>query len=338
MPESERSAAPTMQAIVQSTYGDADVLRVAEVDRPTVGDREVLVAVHAAAVQRGDDHLMRGSPLLLRLMGFGLRRPRRAIPGQDLAGTVEAVGAGVGSLRVGDAVFGSGHGAFAEYAVVPETALAPMPAGATFEQAAAVPHGGLAALQALRDAARVRGGQRVLVLGAAGAVGSAAVQIARSLGAEVTGVCRAAQVEQVRELGAQRVIAIDVEDFAAEGPRYDAVVDTVGWRPLGALRRALVRGGRAVMVAGGGGRWLGGMERVLFGALTSVFASRKLVPFVATPRRDDLIGLAKLVADGALTPTVERSFPLAATADAFRHLASRRTTGAIVVVPRGSAR
>ena len=241
-----------MQAIVQDEYGSADVLRLADIDRPRVGERDVLVEVHAAGLDPGVWHLMTGRPYLVRLMGFGLRRPKDRVPGQDVAGRVAAVGSGVARLRPGDEVFGTCSGAFAEYARGREDTLAPKPANLTFEQAAVVPTSAATALQALRDTAQVEAGQSVLVIGAGGGVGTFAVQIARALGAEVTGVCSAGKTELVRSLGARHVIDYSLEDFADGRQRYDVILDTAGNRSLSHLRRALAPAGTLVIIGGEG--------------------------------------------------------------------------------------
>lgn len=322
-----------MKAVVQRAYGSADVLRIEDVARPEAGDGEVLVRVRAAAVTQGDWHLMAGVPYLVRLLGFGLRRPKHPVPGQYAAGTVEAVGEGVTELRPGDEVFGSCHGAYAELSCARADVFVPKPARLSFEQAAAVPHGGLAALQALRDAGKLEPGQKVLLLGASGAVGAMAVQIAKAMGAHVTGTCRTAKVDMVRSLGADRVLDYTRERFADDTVRYDLILDMIGDVPFADYRRALVSGGRVVMVSGGRGRWLGGMERVLGAVATSAFSRRKLVPFMAQPKWADLVALTALVEDGKITPLVDQAFPLDEIVGAFRHLESGTAQVAVVVTP-----
>jgi NADPH:quinone reductase-like Zn-dependent oxidoreductase len=244
-----------MKAIVQDSYGSADVLELREVERPEVGDDDLLLSVHAAGVDPGVWHLMTGLPYLVRVMGFGLRAPRTRVRGGDVAGRVEAFGRNVKGFRAGDEVFGVCDGSFAEYASAREEKLAPKPANLTFSQAAAVPTSASTALQGLRDGGGVQAGQKVLVIGAAGGVGSFAVQIARALGAEVAGVCSPTKVDLVRSLGAERVIDYTREDFAEGGQRYDVILDTAGNRPLSRLRRALAPRGTLVIVGGeGGGR------------------------------------------------------------------------------------
>ena len=232
-----------MRAIVQDKYGGepADVLRLEEIDRPQVGDDDVLVRVHAASVHIGDWHVMTGLPYLLRVVGFGFRAPKVRIRGMDVAGTVETVGTNVTKFRADDEVFGTCDGSFAEYAATPQDTLAPKPANLTFEQAATVPTSAVAALQALRDAGELKSGQQVLVVGASGGVGLFAVQIAKAFGAEVTGVCSTAKVDMVRSLGADHVIDYTREDFTRHGPQYDLILDMGGNRSLSQLRRALRR-------------------------------------------------------------------------------------------------
>jgi NADPH:quinone reductase-like Zn-dependent oxidoreductase len=324
----------TMQSVVQDRYGSEPegVLRMAEVDRPTVGNDEVLVRVHAASIDRGTWHIMAGLPYPIRLAGFGLRRPKYANPGRNLAGTVEAVGSGVTAFRAGDEVFGMATSTFAQYVAAPTARLAPKPANLTFEEAAAVPVSGCTALQAVRDHGRVRAGDRVLIVGASGGVGTFAVQIAKSFGAEVTGVCSTSKVDTVRALGADHVIDHTREDFAAAGPRYDVILDTGGNAPLSSLRRALAPRGRLVIVGGETtGRLLGGSGRQIRAKLLSPFLAQELGTFIATEKAADLVALRKLIEAGAVTPVIDRSYPLAETAQAIRHLLSGRTRGKIVV-------
>jgi NADPH:quinone reductase-like Zn-dependent oxidoreductase len=322
-----------MQAIVQDTYGSADVLELQEIERPTAGDGEVLVRVAAAGVDRGAWHLMTGVPYLMRVIGFGLRAPKTAVPGSHLAGRVEAVGPNVTGFRPGDEVYGTGKGAFAEYACAREDRLAPKPAGLTFEQAAVVPYGGFAALQALRDHGRVAADQNVLIIGASGAVGSTAVQLAKAFGAEVTGVCSTAKVDMVRALGADHVLDYthgDV-DFAEPAGRYHLILDIGGDTALARLRRALTPKGTLVIVGGEGGR-VTGIGRQARAHLLSPFVGQKLGTFVARENADDLLVLNGLVEDGKLTPVIDRAFPLAEAPDAVRHLEAGRARGHIALV------
>ena len=334
VPPPVRPGGQTMTSIVQDRYGPApeDVLRLQEIDRPTVGDDEVLVRVHAASVDRGTWHIMAGLPYPIRLAGFGLHRPKYTNPGRSLAGTVETVGAAVTGFRPGEAVFGVGDATFAEYAVARPDELATKPANTTFDQAAAVPVSGLTALQAVRDHGRVQADRRVLIIGASGGVGSFAVQIAKSSGAEVTGVCSTAKVDAVRALGADHVIDHTQED-AADGPhRYDVVLDIGGNRRLSQLRRTLTPRGRLVIVGGEtDGRWLGGIDRQIRATLLSPFIGQRLGTFVASENATDLGALRELIEAGTVTPAIDRTYPLADVAAAIRHLLHGQARGKLVV-------
>ena len=319
-----------MRAIVQSAYGDTDVLGLREIDRPVPRDDEVLVRVCAAGVGPDVWHVMAGVPYMVRL-AFGLRRPRRPIPGWDAAGVVEAVGAKVTRFAPGDEVFGSCQGSFAEYARAKPDKLAPKPADLTFEQAAAVPVSGVTALQALRDKGRLRAGQRVLVIGASGGVGTFAVQLGTAYGAHVVGVCGPAGTELVRSLGATDVIDYTREEITDRPGRYDVIVDAAGNRRLSVLRRMLAPRGTLVIVGGeGGGRWLG-VGRPLRAALLSLFLRQRLGTFVAVTRHADLVALKELAEQGKLTPVVDRSYPLAAAAAAVGHLKEGHPQGKVVL-------
>jgi NADPH:quinone reductase-like Zn-dependent oxidoreductase len=324
----------TMTSVVQDRYGPApeDVLRVAQIDRPTITDDDVLVRVHAASVDRGTWHIMAGLPYPIRLAGFGLRRPKYTNPGRSLAGTVEAVGAAVTGFAVGEAVFGVGDATFAEYARARPDKLAAKPANLTFDQAAAVPVSGLTALQAVRDHGRIQAGDQVLVIGASGGVGSFAVQIAKALGAEVTGVCSTAKVDSVRALGADHVIDYTREDATDGRHRYDVVLDTGGNGRLSRLRRALTPRGRLVIVGGEtDGRWLGGSDRQIRATLLSAFIGQKLGTFVASENAGDLSALRELIEAGTVTPAVDRTYPLTGVAAAIRHLLDGQARGKLVV-------
>jgi NADPH:quinone reductase-like Zn-dependent oxidoreductase len=326
----------TMQAVVQRRYGTApeDVLRLEQIARPAVKAGEVLVRVRAASVDRGTWHLMAGQPYLMRIMGFGLRGPKTPVPGSAVAGTVEAVGQGVTGLEPGDEVFGTGQGSFAQYATARASRLAAKPARLTFEQAAAVPGSATTALQAVRDHANLRPGQHVLVIGASGGVGTFAVQIAKALGAEVTGVCSTAKTDLVRAVGADHVIDYTREDPVAGRHRYDVIIDIGGNRRLAHLRRALAPEGTLVITGGeDGGRWLGGIGRNLRAQLLSPFVSQKLTAFVARQRRADLMTLRDLADSGAITPAIDRTYPLSQAAAAVRHLAEGRARGKVVISP-----
>jgi NADPH:quinone reductase-like Zn-dependent oxidoreductase len=319
-----------MKAVVHDTYGQADVLEFRDIDRPEPRDGEVLVRVHASAVDAGVWHLMTGLPYLLRL-GFGLRRPRTQVRGMDVAGTVEAVGAKVTGFRPGDEVFGTCTGAFAEYAVTRQGRLAPKPANLTFEQAAAIPISGFTALQGLRDSGKVQAGQRVLVIGAAGGVGTYTVQLAKAFGAHVTGVCSTTKTELVRSIGADEVIDYTREDFV--GNRYDLIIDTAGGRSLSHLRRALTAKGTLVLVGGEtGGRLLGGVDRVFRAAMLSPFIGHTLRGLISTTnRRADLEVLRAFAEDGKLTPIVDRTYGLTEVPDAIRYLQAGNARGKVVI-------
>jgi NADPH:quinone reductase-like Zn-dependent oxidoreductase len=325
---------PLMRAVVQDRYGSSpeDVLRLAEIARPTIAADQVLVRVQAASVDRGTWHVMAGLPWPIRLAGFGLRRPASANPGRTLAGTVAALGADVTGLAPGDEVYGIGDATFAEYAAASSAKLAAKPADLTFAQAAAVPVSGLTALQAVRDHGRVQPGHRVLVLGASGGVGSFAVQIAKAFGAEVTGSASTAKVAMVEALGVDHVLDHDREDFAASGHRYDVVLDIGGNARLARLRRAMTRHGRLVIVGGEtDGRLLGGSGRQIRASLLSPFTRQRLGTFIASEKSADLVVLRELIEAGAVVPAVDRTYPLADTAAAIRRLLDGQARGKLVV-------
>jgi NADPH:quinone reductase-like Zn-dependent oxidoreductase len=324
----------TMRGIVQDTYGGPDVLELREIARPAPGDDEVLVRVRAAGVHRGDWHVMTGLPYLIRLVvpTLGLRRPKPPVLGMDVAGTVAAVGGNVTRFQPGDAVFGWTDGSFAEYATAPEDQLAPMPATLGFDQAGVVPISGFAALQALRDVGEVQPGQRVLVIGAAGGVGSFAVQLAKAFGAEVTGVGSTTQLDLIRSLGADQVIDYSREDVTDGTRHWDLVLDAGGHRPLSRLRRALTPRGTLVIVGSEGrGRWLGGFDRNLRAAMLSRFVGQRLRMLSSKPRQEDLRTLRELAEAGKLTPVIDRGYPLAEVPDAMRHLVAGHLRGKLVI-------
>jgi NADPH:quinone reductase-like Zn-dependent oxidoreductase len=324
----------TMKAIVQDEYGSAPegVLRLAEVARPTIGDDEILVHVRAASVDRGTWHLMAGLPYPMRVMGFGFRRPKAANPGRSVAGTVESVGKNVTEFKPGDEVYGTCDGSFAEYARARAGLLAPKPANLSFEQAAAVPVSGLAALQAVRDKAQVQTGEKVLIVGASGGVGTFAVQIAKAFGAEVTGVCSTAKVELVRSLGADHVIDYTREDFADVEHRYDAILDIGGNPRLPHLRRALTPRGRLVIVGGEtDGRWLGGFDRQIRALLLSPLVSQKLGTLMTSENAKDLMALRELVESGKIAPAIDRTYPLSETPAAIQYVQEGRARGKVVI-------
>jgi NADPH:quinone reductase-like Zn-dependent oxidoreductase len=323
-----------MLTILQDTYGaePEDILRLGEADRPAAGEDEVLVRVHAASVDRGTWHIMAGLPYPIRVAGFGVRRPKYRNPGRSLAGTVEEVGKRVTGLQRGDVVFGVGAASFAEYAAAPASKLAVKPANLTFEQAAAVPISGLTALQAVRDHGRIQPGQSVLILGASGGVGSFAVQIAKTFGAEVTGVCSPAKLDAVRALGADRVLDYTTDDIADASRRYDVILDIGGNRRLAHLRAVLAPRGRLVIVGGEtDGRWLGGTDRQIRAQLLSPFLSQKLGTFICKENADDLAVLRELIEVGKLAPAVERTYPLAEVPAAIRHMLDGLTRGKLAV-------
>ncbi|MEV0157725.1 NAD(P)-dependent alcohol dehydrogenase [Micromonospora sp. NPDC050686] len=323
-----------MKAIVQHVYGPADVLQLRDIDQPPVGDDEVLVRVRAAGVDPGVWHLMTGYPYLVRAFGFGLRRPKVPVRGVDLAGVVEAVGAAVTDLRPGDEVYGvCESGSYAEYATARRWRLAHKPANTTFEQAAAAPISGVTALQAVRDCAGVQPDQQVMVIGAAGGVGSFAVQIAKAYGATVTGVCSTGKADLVRSLGAD-VIDYTRDEIDRNGARYDVLIDTAGNRPLRLLRRALAPRGTLVLVGGenGGGPLLGGFDRAMLRApLLSMVTHQRLRNLVAKVRAADLDELRRHIESGAVTPVIDRAYPLGAAPDAIRHVAAGHGRGKTVV-------
>jgi NADPH:quinone reductase-like Zn-dependent oxidoreductase len=321
-----------MQAIVQDRYGSTDVLRFGEIDRPTIGADEVLIRVHAAGLDRGTWHFMAGMPYLFRLMGPGLRKPRNPVLGLDVAGTVVAVGADVTRFGVGAEVFGVSKGSFAEYACAREDKLAHKPANLTFDQAAVVAISGLTALQSLHDVGRVQAGQRVLIVGASGGVGTYAVQIAKACGAEVTGVCSTAKVDLVHSIGADHVIDYTRDDFATGPQRYDLILDIGGNSPLSRLRRALTPSGTLVLVGGeDGDRWTGGMDRQLRALALSPFVRQRLTMKTPKEHHADLDRLARLIEAGELTPTIDKTYTLRQVPDAMRRLETGQARGKIVI-------
>src|SRR3954454_9509798 len=335
MNATELAPTTTMTSVLQDRYGadPEDVLRVGQAARPVVGDGEVLVRVRAASVDRGTWHLMAGLAYPIRLV-FGLRRPRFANPGRALAGTVEALGAGVDEFRAGDEVFGlaPGNGTFAQYVVTRPDRLSGKPKNLSFEQAATVPVSGSTALQAVRDHGRVQAGDSVLVIGASGGVGSFAVQIAKALGAEVTGVAGTAKLDAVRALGADAVLDYTAEDVVDGRRRYDVVLDIAGNRPLRQLRRALTTHGRLVIVGGEtGGRWLDGLDRQLRAVLLSPFVSQRLGFFVNKENAADLVALRELIEVGTVTPAVDGTVALDQVPAAIRRLVDGEVTGKLAV-------
>jgi len=328
------AGAETMKAIVQTEYGSAPegVLRLAEIDRPVIGDHEVLVRVRAASVDRGTWHLMTGLPNLMRIMGFGFRRPKAPNPGRSLAGTVEAVGRNVTEFKPGDEVYGTCDGSFAEYARAEVRLLSLKPAILSSEEAAAVPVSGVTALQGVRDRARVQPGENVLIIGASGGVGTFAIQIAKAFDAEVTAVCSTAKMDLVRALGADQVIDYTRDDFADGKRRYDAILDIGGNSRLSRLRRALTPVGRLVIVGGEtDGRWLGGFDRQLRAMMLSPVVSQKLGILGAKENAADLSVLRELIESGKVTPSIDRTFPLSEAPEAIRYFQEGHARGKVVI-------
>jgi NADPH:quinone reductase-like Zn-dependent oxidoreductase len=324
----------TMKAIVQDAYGTEDVLEYQDIDKPAPKAGEVLVRVRAAGLDRGVWHVMTGLPYLIRVVvpTMGLGRPKVPVRGMDLAGQVEAVGGRVTRFQPGDAVFGWTDGSYAEYASVPEDQLVPMPANLGFEQAAVVPISGLAALQGLRDVGEIQAGQRVLVIGAAGGVGSFAVQLAKAFGAHVTGVGSTSQLDLIRSLGADEVVDYTRDDVTDGSRRWDLVLDTAGHRSLSQLRRALTPRGTLVIVGSEvRGRWMGGFDRNLRAVALSRLVGQRLRMLSSTPRQDDLKTLRELIEAGKITPVIDRTFPLPETPEAIRHLLRVHGRGKIVI-------
>ena len=321
-----------MKAIVQDKYGSADVLELRDVEKPHPGDDDLLIRVHAAGVDPGVWHLMTGQPYLVRLMGFGFRKPKIHIRGVDAAGTVEAAGKNVIRLKQGDQVYGTCDGSFAEYACAKAERFAPMPANLSFEQAAAVPISGMTALHGLRDAGMLQPGQKVLIIGAAGGVGTYAVQLAKTFGAAVTGVCSTSKANLVRALGADEVIDYTREDFTDGTRQFDLILDTAGRRPLSQLRRALTPQGTLVIVGGeGGDRWLGGFQRQIFAPVRSLFTEQKLLGLISKERQQDLLTLRDLIEAGQLTPVIDRTYPLRNAPQAIRYLEQGLARGKVVL-------
>jgi len=321
-----------MKAIVQDRFGPPDVLRLADTGLPEVGAGDVLVRVHAAALNPADWHLLRGDPLVARLMGVGLTKPKARVAGVDAAGVVEAVGANVRRLRSGDEVLGFCRGAFAEYACAAADLVVPKPASLTFEQAAAVPIAATTALRGIRDVGEVKAGQRVLVNGAGGGVGSYAVQIAAALGAEVTGVCSTRNAGLVRSIGAAHVVDYTREDFTDGRTQYDVILDNVSSLPLTRLRGALTPKGTLVLNGGGSpGHVFGPVAGILRAVVANAFVSQRLRPLPSRQNLQELLAVTRLIEDGKLTPVVDRTYPLADTAEGLRHVEQGHARGKVVI-------
>ncbi|MGZ8786511.1 MAG: NAD(P)-dependent alcohol dehydrogenase [Acidimicrobiia bacterium] len=320
-----------MKAIVQDKYGSPeDVLELKEIGKPVVKDDEVLVRVRAASIHIGDFYGIKGVPYIMRMV-FSLSRAKNRVPGTDIAGTVEGVGKNVTQLRPGDQVFGWCKGAFAEYVSVSEDALALKPADLTFEQAAAVGVSAFTALQALRDQGKVQPGQKVLITGASGGVGTFAVQIAKSSGAEVTGVCSTRNVDMVRSIGADQVIDYTQEDFTLGGQWYDLILDNVGNHSLSDTRRALTPKGTLLANGAPVSGWVGGLGFIVKAFVLSLFVRQQGRPFVSLPNKEDLATLKELVEAGKVTPVIDRTYPLSQTAEAIGHVGEGHARGKTVI-------
>jgi NADPH:quinone reductase-like Zn-dependent oxidoreductase len=325
-------AQTAMRAVVQDRYGSLDVLRPAVIARPEAGEHDVLLRVRAAGLDRGTWHLMTGQPYLMRVIGFGFRRPKNPVPGLDVAGTVDAVGPAVTRFAVGDEVYGVGRGSFAEYAAAHEDKLARKPTNVSFEQAAVVPVSGLIAQRGLVDVGRLQAGQKVLITGASGGVGSYAVQLAKALGAEVTAVASSSKTDLVRSLGADHVVDYMREDFADGTRRYDIILDIAGNPPLARLRRALTPHGTAVILGGEqGGRVTGGFGRTLRAPLLSPFVSQRLAMVTSNENGRDLERLTALIEAGQITPHVDRAYPLEEVQEAMARLVAGDVRGKVAI-------
>src|ERR1700736_1134051 len=337
-PAAVRAQAATMKAIVQDTYGSPDILELRDIDKPVTGDNDVLIRVRAAGVNPADWAIVGGLPYIARPV-YGLGKPKNRVRGTDVAGEVEAVGASVTRFRPSDEVFGwSGHlgGAFAEYAAVSEDALVPKPTKLTFEQAAAVAMAGTVALLAVRDHGKVHAGQKVLINGASGGIGTFAVQIAKSLGAEVTGVTSSSNMDLVRSIGADHVIDYTKEDFTRTGQRYDFILDNVSNRSLSDLRRALTPSG--TLVPNGGGfdhRWVAGSGRLISAKLSFAFGSQSVRTFIASSQQETLVALKELMETGKVTPVIDRTYPLSETPQAIAYVGRGHARGKVVVAIKG---
>ncbi len=320
-----------MQAVVYHDYGSPDVLKCEEIEKPTAGDDEVLIRIRAASVNPYDWHFMRGTPYLVRVVS-GLRKPKNRQLGVDVAGQVEAIGRNVTQFKPGDEVFGVSQGAFAEYACASEATLVTKPDNVTFEQAASVPIAAFTALQALRDKGQIQPGQRVLINGASGGVGTFAVQIAKSFGADVTGVCSTRNVEMVRSIGADQVVDYSQEDFTKSGQRYDILLDCVGNHSLLSCRSVLTPQGICIMAGGSAGRWMiRAVARVVTALVLSQFVSQNLVMFLAKPNKKDLTIIRKLMAAGIVTPVIDKRYSLSEVSEAIRYLEQGHARGKVII-------
>ncbi len=321
-----------MKAIIQERFGPPDVLRLVDTDPPQVGADDVLVRVHAAALNPADWHIVRGDPRVARLMGVGLTKPKHRVAGIDAAGVVEAVGANVRDVGPGDEVLGFFHGAFAEFTCAKAHSVVPKPVGLTFEQAAALPIAATTALRGIRDVGEVKVGQLILINGAGGGVGTFAVQIAAALGAEVTGVCSTRNVELVRSIGAAHVIDYTMEDFTAGPTRYDVILDNVSNLPLTKLRGALTPKGTLVLNGGGSpGHVFGPVAEILKAVVANLFVSQRLRPLPSKQKREELLAVTELIEGGKLTPIVDRTYALADTAEGLSYVEQGHARGKVVI-------
>ena len=320
----------TMKAIVYCEYGSPDVLKLETIAKPVPTGAQVLVKVRAASVNPYDWHFMRGEPRIMRL-GNGLRKPKRTRIGVDFAGTVEAVGKNITQFKTGDEVFGGRAGAFSEYIVVSERFLIPKPENLSFEQAGAVQIAGLTALQGLRDKGKLQPGQKVLINGASGGVGTFAVQIAKTLGAHVTGVCSTRNVDLVRSVGADHVVDYTKEDFTTAAERYDLILDLVGNHGLLAVRRALTPDGKYVMIGGPAGRWIAPMDTVIRAFMLRPFVKQEMGFMISKVNRDDLMLLREMMQTGKVKPVIDKTYPLSQTRDAVAYVETGRARGKVVI-------
>ena len=321
-----------MRAIVQDAYGSSDVLRLADIDRPEIAADEVLVDVSQAGMDRGTWHLMAGKPYLMRIIGFGFRRPKNLVPGLDVSGTVVLVGSEVTRFQPGDEVFGISRGGFAEYAAVREDKLAHKPTNLSFEQAAVVPISGGTAIQALRDAGQVQTGQKLLIIGASGGVGTYAVQLAEAFGAEVTGVSSTAKLELVRSIGADHALDYTGDDYLDGSKKYDLILDIGGNNSLSHLRRALTPQGTLVIVGGEeGGSLTGGFGRQIRALFVSMFVSQRLTMLASKERHTDLEALRPFLESGQVVPVIDRNYPLDEVPAAMKHLEAGLARGKIAI-------
>jgi NADPH:quinone reductase-like Zn-dependent oxidoreductase len=323
-----------MKAIVYCDYGPPDVLKLMDIAKPVPNDNQVLIKVRAASVNPYDWHFIRGTPFIMRMMGSGLRKPKSGRIGVDCAGTVEAVGKNVTQVKPGDEVFGGKGGAFAEYVCGSERGLALKPPNITFEQAASVPIAGLTALQAVRDKAKAKPGQKILINGASGGVGTFAVQIAKTFGVDITGVCSGRNVDMVKSLGADHVIDYTKEDFTKSEQRYDAILDNVPNHSLSELRHVLTPNGKYVMIGGGGpndGKWIGPFGRVIHALLLKPFVSQEMGMMMAEPTKEDMTILADLMQSGKVTPVIDRRYKLSEVSDAIRYVEEGHARGKVVI-------